>query len=85
MLPLVRGVLLGQSNSQTNRLKLQWACQETTYGAAKGRLTGLHAELQQINRQAARFLQEGLEKILTLHRLGLFDELGKSLSGDQLY
>ena len=59
--------------------------QEPTYEAAKERLTDLHAELQQINRKAARSLQEGLEDTLTLHRLGLFDELGKSLSGHRLH
>ncbi len=32
-----------------------------------------------MSRSAARSLQEGLEETLTLHRLGLFDELGKSL------
>ena len=32
-----------------------------------------------LNRRAARSLQEGLEDTLTLHRLGLFDKLGKSL------
>ena len=53
--------------------------QEPTYQAAKERLTGLHAELEQINRKAARSLREGLEETLTLHRLGLFEELGRSL------
>ena len=48
------------------------------YEAARERLTDLHAELQQINRKAARSLQEGLEDTLTLYRLGLFDELRKS-------
>jgi hypothetical protein len=67
------------------RLIPQRAYQESTYEAAKERLTDLHAELQQINRRAARSLQEGLEETLTLHRLGLFDELGKSLSGRQLH
>jgi transposase-like protein len=57
----------------------QRAYEETTYEAARNRLTDLHAELQQINRKAARSLQEGLEETLTLHQLGLFDELGKSL------
>jgi putative transposase len=70
---------LSEADQKTWRRKLQQAYQETTYEAAKERLTGLHAELQQINRQAARSLQEGLEETLTLHRLGLFDELGKSL------
>jgi transposase-like protein len=61
------------------RKKLQRAYREATYEAAKERLQSLHAELQQINRQAARSLQEGLEETLTLHRLGLFEELGRNL------
>lgn len=61
------------------RKKLQRAYREPTYEAAKERLTGLHADLQQINRKAARSLQEGLEDTLTLHRLGLFEELGRNL------
>jgi len=69
---------LPKADQKTWRSRLQRAYQETTYEAAKERLTGLHAELQQINRQAARSLQEGLEETLTLHWLGLFDELGKS-------
>jgi len=70
---------LPKDDQKTWRSRLQRAYQESTYEAAKERLTGLHAELQQINRTAARSLQEGLEETLTLHRLGLFDELGKSL------
>jgi len=70
---------LPKADQKTWRSRLQRAYQETTYEAAKDRLTDLHAELQQINRRAARSLQEGLEDTLTLHRLGLFDELGKSL------
>jgi transposase-like protein len=61
------------------RKKLQRAYQEPTYEAAKERLAGLHAELQQINRKAARSLQEGIEETLTLHRLGLFEKLGRNL------
>jgi putative transposase len=70
---------LPKSDQKTWRSNLQRAYEESTYEAAKERLTDLHAELQQINRQAARSLEEGLEETLTLHRLGLFDELGKSL------
>ncbi len=70
---------LPKTDQKTWRRKLQRAYQETTYEAAKERLTDLHAELQQVSRSAARSLQEGLEETLTLHRLGLFDELGKSL------
>jgi len=61
------------------RKKLQRAYLEPTYEAAKERLAGLHADLQQINRKAARSLEEGLEDTLTLHRLGLFEELGRNL------
>ena len=61
------------------RKKLQRAYQEPTCEAAKRRLTELYDELQQINRKAAKSLMEGLEETLTLHRLGLFEELGRSL------
>ena len=36
-------------------------------------------ELKPINESAVKSLEEGLEETLTLHRLGLFEELGKSL------
>jgi putative transposase len=76
---------LPKTDQKAWRRKLQRAYQETTYEAAKERFTDLHAELHQVSRSAARSLQEGLEETLTLHRLGLFDELGKSLSGRQLH
>ena len=40
----------------------------------------IHKELQSINRSAALSLLEGLEETLTIHRLGLREELGKSLT-----
>ena len=61
------------------RKKLQRAYQEPSYESAKERLRGLRARLEQINRRAARSLMEGLEETLTLHQLGLFEELGRSL------
>jgi transposase-like protein len=70
---------LPKADQKSWRSKLQRAYQEPTYEAAKERLLELKAELEQINRKAARSLQEGLEETLTLHRLGLFDELGRSL------
>jgi transposase-like protein len=70
---------LPKADQKKWRKKLQRAYREPTYEAAKERLTGLHAELQQINRNAANSLMEGLEETLTLHRLGLFEELGRSL------
>jgi transposase-like protein len=70
---------LPKADQKKWRSRLQRAYQEPTYEAAKERLMGLHAELQQVSRSAARSLQEGLEETLTLHRLGLFEELGRSL------
>ena len=70
---------LPKADQKKWRGKLQRAHQEPIYEAAKERLTGLHAELEQINRKAANSLMEGLEETLTLHRLGLFEELGRSL------
>jgi transposase-like protein len=61
------------------RSKLRRAYHEPSYEAAKARLLELKAELEPVNRKAARSLEEGLEKTLTLHRLGLFEELGRSL------
>ena len=70
---------LPKADQKKWRTRLQRAYQEPTYQAAKERLTGLHSELEQINRKAASSLREGLEETLTLHRLGLFEELGRSL------
>lgn len=70
---------LPKADQKKWRLRLQRAYEEPTYEAAKNRLMELKAELYQINRKAARSLQEGLEETLTLHRLGLFAELGRSL------
>ena len=60
------------------RRKLQEAYGEPTYEKAKERLLRVRRELQQINRSAVNSLDEGFEETLTLHRLGLFQELGKS-------
>ncbi len=60
------------------RGKLQAAYELPTYAAAKARLTALRRELKGINASAAASLAEGLEETLTLHRLGLFEELGTS-------
>ncbi|NBB87557.1 MAG: IS256 family transposase [Bacteroidetes bacterium] len=70
---------LPKADQKTWRSKLQRAYQEPSYEAAKARLMELKAELEPINRRAARSLMEGLEETLTLHRLGLFEELGRSL------
>ena len=69
---------LPKADQPTWRAKLQRAYEEGSYGAAR-RLMGLRADLEQLNRRAARSLTEGLEETLTLHRLGLLDALGRSL------
>ena len=61
------------------RGKLQRAYEKPTYEEAKRELLSLKKGLEQINLSAARSLEEGLEETLTLHRLGLFAELGTSL------
>lgn len=62
------------------RAKLRAAYKEMRYEAAKRALSKLEAELHNINPSAASSLREGLEETLTLHRLGLYAELGKSFS-----
>jgi len=58
--------------------KLSAAYEKPTYTAAKTALTRIRAELAEVNASAAASLDEGLEETLTLHRLGLFKELGRS-------
>lgn len=62
------------------RAKLRVAYRNTAYEAAKRALTKLYDELYDINPSAASSLKEGMEETLTLHRLKLFAELGKSFS-----
>lgn len=60
------------------RKRLQRALDRPTYEEAKKALEALHSELEEINQSAAASLQEGLEEILTLHRLGVFEQSGRS-------
>ena len=61
------------------RGKLQRAYNEPEYEVAKRKLYEIRVELEKINRSAANSLDEGLEETLTLHKLGLVEQLGKSL------
>lgn len=70
---------LTKADAKRYRRKLQSAYEKETYAEARKELLTIHTELQRLNRSAARSLMEGLEETLTLHRLGLFPELGKSL------
>jgi transposase-like protein len=69
---------LPKERQQEWRGKLQAAYELRTYAAAKARLMALRRELKGINASAAASLTEGFEETLTLHRLGLFEELGTS-------
>lgn len=60
------------------RRKLQAAYEKPAYAEASVALESIRKELLLINRSAATSLEEGLEETLTLHRLGLFEELGMS-------
>jgi len=69
---------LPKSMQNVMRKKLQAAYQEPTYERAKEKLLKIRKELQLINQSAVNSLDEGLEETLTLHRLGLFQEIGIS-------
>jgi transposase-like protein len=62
----------------TWRRKLQGAYEKPTYAEAKAALERLKPEIKLINISALRSLEEGFEETLTLHRLGLFSDLGMS-------
>ncbi|MFC1573155.1 transposase [Candidatus Eisenbacteria bacterium] len=69
---------LAKSEQAHWRRRLQKAYERPTYKEAKEELLKLHAELEELNQSAARSLAEGLEETLTLHRLGVFANLGRS-------
>lgn len=71
---------LPQRHRAAFRRKLQTAYEQPTYEKAKRALGKVRAELVLLNASAAASLDEGLEETLTLHRLGIFDELGTSLN-----
>lgn len=61
------------------RRKLQNAYSCSEYYEAKEKLLEIREDLKLVNLSAVRSLDDGLEETLTLHRLGLFEELGCSL------
>lgn len=61
------------------RQKLKLAYASETYGEAKETLDKIKKELKLMNQSALASLEEGFEETLTLHRLGVFKEIGKSL------
>lgn len=69
---------LATSQQATFRRKLQRAYDRPTYRQAKAALKKVRAELNLLNQSAVASLDEGFEETLTVHRLGLFKELGRS-------
>jgi len=75
---------LNQEHQEQYRGKLQRAYNEPDYQIAKSKLKEIITELMKINRSAARSLEEGLEETLTIHRLGLVEQLGRSFTTTNL-
>jgi transposase-like protein len=61
------------------RQRLQRAYNRPEYEEALAALEKLHCELEERNQSAAGSLEEGLQETLTLHRLGVYGVLGRSL------
>jgi transposase-like protein len=75
---------LPRSEQSLWRRKLQAAYAHASYADAMRALQRLVKELRVVNESAARSLEEGLEETLTLHRLRVFPELGKSFKTTNL-
>jgi transposase-like protein len=75
---------LREEEKDKYRGKLQRAYSEPEYETAKKRIYEIIDELRPINRTAANSLEEGLEETLTMHRLGLIEDLGKSFTTTNL-
>ena len=69
---------LAKGDQNKFRIKLQKAYEQPTHEKATQSLESIRKELLVVNQSAAASLEEGLEETLTLHRLGLFDQLGMS-------
>ena len=70
---------LPRKEQQFWRGRLQRAYQRPTYEEAKRDLNAIRTELEELNQSAVASLDEGLEETLTLHRLGVFPLVGRSL------
>jgi transposase-like protein len=75
---------LAKQDQPAWRRKLQAAYAHPAYADAKRALERLHRELRLKNESAAASLAEGLDETLTLHRLGVFPELGVSFKTTNL-
>lgn len=71
---------LPKSKQPAVRKRLQDAYQKPTLKEAEKALIGVRKELSLLNQSAVASLDEGLDETLTLHRLGLAEELAESFS-----
>lgn len=74
---VVKPLPKGEQRMWRGRLARAW--ERPTYGEARSALVRLHRELEERNLSATGSLEEGFEETLTLHRLGVFALLGRSL------
>ena len=70
---------LSKSEQVSWRQRLQRAYNRPEHKEALAAIERLHSELEERNQSAAASLEEGLEETLTLHRLGVYAVLGRSL------
>lgn len=70
---------LPKRQQEMMKQKLNCAYASETYAEAKEAFNRLKKELKLMNQSALASLEEGFEETLTLHRLGVFKEIGKSL------
>ena len=70
---------LSKTEQAVWRKRLQRAYERPEYNEARAALEELHGELEERNQSATASLEEGLEETLTLHRLGVYGVLGRSL------
>lgn len=75
---------LSEKDRELFSKKLQAAYEKPTYEEAKASLLRVKQELKAVNLSAVASLEEGFEETLTLHRLGVFAELGTSLKTTNL-
>lgn len=62
----------------THKKKLQSTLENPTYSGSKEAIERVREELAIINELAVRSLDEGIDEILTLHKLGMFEKLNRS-------
>jgi transposase-like protein len=69
---------LPKSEQESFKKRLQNAYDRPTLKEAEEALSEIELELENRNQNALESLREGREEVLTLHRLGIYPQLGKS-------